>query len=70
MTGIEIFLEILHRAGIRYLFGNPGSTELPLNDAVVDDSRFQYILALQEVPLTAIADGYAMASGVPGVVNV
>jgi len=70
MTGIEIFLEILHRAGVRYLFGNPGSTELPLNDAVADDDRFQYILALQEVPLTAMADGYAMASGRPGVVNV
>jgi benzoylformate decarboxylase len=70
MTGIEIFLEILHRAGVRYLFGNPGSTELPLNDAVAADDRFRYVLALQEVPLTAMADGYAMASGQASVVNV
>lgn len=70
MTGIEIFLEILHRAGVRYLFGNPGSTELPLNDALADDERFRYVLALQEVPLTAMADGYAMASGQASVVNV
>jgi len=52
------------------VFGNSGSTELPLNDALVADSRFQYIFGLQEVPLTAMADGYAMASGEIGVVCV
>jgi len=70
MTGIETFLEILAASGVRYIFGNPGSTELPLNDALVKDARFQYILALQEVPLVAMADGYAMASGKLGVINV
>lgn len=70
MTGIEVFLEILAASGVRYIFGNPGSTELPLNDVLVRDPRFQYILALQEVPLVAMADGYAMASGKLGVVNV
>ena len=70
MTGIEAFLEILAAAGVRHIFGNPGSTELPLNDALVEDSRFQYILGIQEVPLVAMADGYAMASGHPGVINV
>jgi len=70
MTGIEAFLEILAAAGVRYIFGNPGSTELPLNDALVQDPRFQYVLGLQEVPLVAMADGYAMASGHLGVVNV
>ena len=70
MLGIEAFLEILAAADVRFVFGNPGSTELPLNDALVEDSRFRYIFGLHEVPLTAMADGYAMASGKPGVVNV
>lgn len=70
MLGIEALLEILAGARVRYIFGNPGSTELPLNDALAKDPRFQYILALQEVPLTAMADGYAMASGELGVVCV
>jgi len=68
-TGIEAFLEVLAGAGVRYLFGNPGSTELPLNDALVGDKRFEYILGLQEVPVMAMADGFAMASGQIGVVN-
>jgi benzoylformate decarboxylase len=70
MLGIEALLEILAAAGVRYIFGNPGSTELPLNDVLVNDSRFQYIFGLQEVPLTAMADGYAIASGELGVVCV
>jgi benzoylformate decarboxylase len=70
MTGIEAFLEILHRSGVKYIFGNPGTTELPINDALARDSRFHYILGLQEIPVTAMADGYAQASGQLGVVNV
>ena len=42
---------------------------MPLNDALVTDRRFQYILGLQEVPVMAMADGFAMASGGLGVVN-
>jgi len=68
-TGIHAFLDMLHAAGVRYVFGNPGSTELPLNDALVADRRIQYILGLQEVPVMAMADGYSMASGQLGVVN-
>ncbi|VTR96828.1 thiamine pyrophosphate-binding protein [Tuwongella immobilis] len=68
-TGIGSFLEVLHRSGISMVFGNPGTTELPLNDAISGDSRFRYILGIHEVPVMAMADGYAMASGMPGVVN-
>ncbi len=68
-SGVEAFLHLLAEFGVRYLFGNPGTTELPLNDALVGDDRFQYILGLQEVPVMAMADGYAMASGGVGVVN-
>ena len=70
MTGIEALLEMLAAAGVRYLFGNPGSTELALNDAVAGDARFQYVLGLQEVPVVSMADGYAMAAQSVGVANV
>ena len=69
MTGIEAFLELLAEFGVEYIFGNPGTTELPLNDALVTDRRLKYILGLQEVPVMAAADGYAMASRKPAVVN-
>lgn len=69
MSGVEAMLCVLAEHGVRYLFGNPGTTELPLMDALVDDHRMQYILALQEIPVMAIAEGYAQASGMPGVVN-
>ena len=67
MNGIQAFLEVLVAGETRYLFGNPGSTELPLSDALAIDSRLEYILSLHELPLLAMADGYAMASGRLGV---
>ena len=68
-TGIQLFLDLLAGQGVQHIFGNPGTTEMPLNDALVTDRRFQYILGLQEVPVMAMADGFAMASGQLGVVN-
>ncbi len=70
MNGIEAFLEVLAAAGVRHIFGNPGTTELPLNAALARDQRFQYIFGVHEIPVTAMADGYAMASGGIGVTNV
>jgi len=69
ITGIQAMLRVLADSGVRYVFGNPGTTELPLMDALVDELRLEYILALQEVPAMAIADGYAQASRSPAVVN-
>ena len=68
-TGIQAFVDLLAGCGVRYVFGNPGTTELPLCDLLVDDTRMKYILGLQEVPVMSMADGYAMASGSLGVVN-
>ncbi len=68
-TGTQAFLQMLHDAGVRFIFGNPGTTELPLVDELGLDDRLEYILGLQEVPVMAMADGYAMASGRLGVVN-
>lgn len=69
VSGIGALLELLAGCGVRYLFGNPGTTELPLNDALAAQQRIKYILGLQEIPVVAIADGYAQASQSPGVVN-
>ena len=68
-SGAQALLDMLVGAGVRYIFGNPGTTELPLMDALVTDRRLQYLLGLQEVPVMAMADGYAQASGELGVVN-
>ena len=63
-----VVMEILRASGVRYLFGNPGTTELTFLDAL-PDSGLEYIVALQEATAVAAADGYAQASGRVGVVN-
>src|ERR1700739_478173 len=70
MTGIEAFLEVRAAAGVSHVFGNPGTTELPLNAALERDGRFRYVFGIHEIPVVAMADGYAQAAGAPGVVNV
>jgi benzoylformate decarboxylase len=51
------------------MFGNPGTTELPLMDAFAVEHDIRYILGLQEAALMAMADGYAQASGNLAVLN-
>src|SRR5919198_1189132 len=68
MNVAAVLMEILRSAGVRYLFGNPGTTELPFLDAV-PDSGLDYVLGLQEATAAAAADGYAQAAGAIGVVN-
>ena len=67
--GAEILLEILRSEGIRFIFGNPGTTELPLIDALVVNPDFRYVWGLQEATAVGMADGYAQASGKPAFVN-
>ncbi|HEY2839616.1 MAG TPA: thiamine pyrophosphate-binding protein [Pirellulales bacterium] len=69
VSGSQALLNMLADLGVRYLFGNPGTTELPLIDAMVDERRISYVLGLQEVPVVAMADGYAQASRSLGVIN-
>jgi glyoxylate carboligase len=64
--GAEILLEILRSEGTRYIFGNPGTTELPLIDALVVNPDFRYVWGLQEATVVSMADGYAQASGKTG----
>jgi benzoylformate decarboxylase len=67
--GAEVLLEVLRSEGAQYVFGNPGTTELPLIDALVDATDISYVLALQEASAVAMADGYAQAARRPGVLN-
>jgi benzoylformate decarboxylase len=69
MNVAAVLMDILKSAGVRYLFGNPGTTELPFLDAL-PDSGLEYVLGLQEATAVAAADGYAQATGQVGVVNV
>lgn len=70
IPGRQAFLDLLAQEGVSVMFGNPGTTELPLMDALARETRIRYVLALQEGVAVAMADGYAQASGGLGVVNV
>src|SRR5713101_5617907 len=70
LSGKQAFLQILKQEGVDTMFGNPGTTELPLMDGLVREPSIRYILALQEAVAISMADGYAQASGKLGVVNV
>jgi len=67
--GANLLLEILKSEGVEYIFGNPGTTELPLIDALLEMPAIRYILALQEASAVAMADGYAQAARKPGFIN-
>jgi benzoylformate decarboxylase len=69
ISGKRAFLEILKQEGVGVLFGNPGTTELPLMDALAVENDIRYVLGLQESVVMAMADGYAQASGKLAVVN-
>jgi benzoylformate decarboxylase len=69
MSGKRAFLELLKQEGVEILFGNPGTTELPLMDALAVENELRYVLALQEASVIGMADGYAQASGKLAVVN-
>ena len=69
MSGKRAFLDLLRQEGVKVMFGNPGTTELPLMDAFAVENDIRYILGLQEAALMAMADGYAQASGELAVLN-
>ena len=70
MSGKRAFLELLRQEGVEVIFGNPGTTELPLMDALAVESAPRYVLALQEGAVMAMAGGYAQASGRLTAVNI
>ena len=70
ISGKQAFLEVLKQEGVSIMFGNPGTTELPLMDGLAREPKIHYVLALQEAVAIAMADGYAQASGGLAAVNV
>lgn len=62
-TGADAFLSLLIDEGVEHLFGNPGTTELPLMNALSNHPALHYVLGLQEGVVVAMADGYSRASG-------
>jgi benzoylformate decarboxylase len=67
VTVKQATLDLLRAFGIRKVFGNPGSTELPFLSDWPDD--IDYVLALQEASVVGMADGYAQATRNAGFVN-
>jgi benzoylformate decarboxylase len=63
----EAVFEMLRERGMTTIFGNPGSTELPMLTSFPED--FSYVLGLQEATVVGIADGYAQAKRRPALVN-
>ena len=66
-TGGKLFIEQLKAAGTKYIFFNPSTGDAPIYDAMVDEPDVQLIKGIQEGAVVAMADGYARATGKPGV---
>ncbi|MGE5309346.1 MAG: biosynthetic-type acetolactate synthase large subunit [Deltaproteobacteria bacterium] len=66
MTGAEILIESLKREGVEVIFGYPGGQVLPLFDKLYN-APFQFILPRHEQAAAHAADGYARATGKPGI---
>jgi len=63
----EASYDVFRAHGMTTMFGNPGSTELPMLQDFPDD--FTYVLGLQEGVVVGMADGYAQAKGAATLVN-
>ena len=69
LTGAQVVVEALKREGVEHLFAYPGGNAIPLFDALLDSS-IDTILVRHEQGAVHAADGYARATGKPGVVLV
>ena len=70
MTGAEIFVRSLVEEGVEVVFGYPGGAVIGIYDALHDITDIKHILTRHEQGATHAAEGYAKASGKPGVVLV
>src|SRR3990167_932861 len=69
-TGAQIFIESLIKEGVDTIFGFPGGAVLPVYDALYGVTALRHILVRHEQGAVHMADGYARATGKPGVVIV
>lgn len=63
ITGRSAFLSLLKDEGVTHLFGNPGTTELPIMHALKDHPDLTYVMGMQESLVVYMADGFSRASG-------
>ncbi|KAJ5891956.1 Acetolactate synthase catalytic subunit [Penicillium subrubescens] len=70
MSGGEIFHEMMLRLDVKQIFGYPGGAILPVFDAIYNSKHFDFVLPKHEQGAGHMAQGYARASGKPGVVLV
>jgi len=69
LTGAQVIVEAIRREGVKYVFGLPGGAAIPIYDALVG-TPITLVLTRHEQGATHMADGFARASGKPGVVLV
>jgi acetolactate synthase-1/2/3 large subunit len=70
LTGAEILVRCLKEEGVEFLFGYPGGAVLHIYDEIFKQDHVKHILVRHEQAATHAADGYARATGKPGVVLV
>ena len=70
MRGADKVIEALDRFGVEYVFGHPGGAAMPIFDALLNSEQIKFVLTRHEQGATHMADGYARATGKPGVVLV
>src|SRR6266851_9308823 len=66
-TGAEVLVKRLRDHGVRHIFGYPGGQITPLYDALHREPAIRHVLARDEQAAAFMADGYARATGKPGV---
>ena len=70
LSGGDMLIRALQDEGVEYVFGYPGGAVLHIYDALFRQNRIQHLLVRHEQAATHMADGYARATGKPGVVLV
>jgi acetolactate synthase-1/2/3 large subunit len=70
LSGADMLIRALQDEGVDYVFGYPGGAVLHIYDALFRQNRIQHVLVRHEQAATHMADGYARATGRPGVVLV
>ena len=70
LAGNDILIQSLIEEGVEYIFGYPGGAALHIYDSIFNQKEMEHILVRHEQGATHAADGYARATGKPGVVLV
>ena len=70
LSGGDMLIRALHDEGVDLIFGYPGGAALHIYDAIFNQEHVDHVLVRHEQAATHAADGYARATGKPGVVLV